>query len=219
VECVDLSCDYLRTAGPDQWAIHVPIGKLKTERMVPVNAPVCSRRIFPCWRAGRFCFGNYRGNSRSPQDGANSALHSVSHSGNHLLHQMDCVEAHVHRNRAVTEVENGPSRNRRPRVAGAGNGFTVWILRHFQRKRGATARPDLRNAAPVLDPTGIAPGFRGRPLNALSHGRLLYRHRNNIVSLGQQCMSVGDFIRGDAAEYDDANLLLGLHPELCACDL
>src|SRR5664279_3388324 len=39
-------------------------------------------------------------------------------------------------------------------VAGAGNGFTVWLLRHSQRKRGATARLDLRNTAPVLDPTG-----------------------------------------------------------------
>src|ERR1035437_4737796 len=39
-------------------------------------------------------------------------------------------------------------------VAGAGDGFTVWLLRHSQRKRGATARLDLRNTAPVLDPTG-----------------------------------------------------------------
>ena len=44
-------------------------------------------------------------------------------------------------------------------VAGAGNGFTVWLLRHSQRKRGATARLDLRNTAPVLDPTGIATGI------------------------------------------------------------
>src|ERR1035441_8028306 len=42
-------------------------------------------------------------------------------------------------------------------VAGAGNGFTVWLLRHSQRKRGATARLDLRNPAPVLDPTGQHP--------------------------------------------------------------
>jgi hypothetical protein len=40
-------------------------------------------------------------------------------------------------------------------VAGAGNGFTVRLLRHSQRKRGATARLDLRNTAPVLDPTGL----------------------------------------------------------------
>src|ERR1035437_5834924 len=38
-------------------------------------------------------------------------------------------------------------------VAGAGNGFTVWLLRHSQRKRGAMARSDLRDTAPVLDPT------------------------------------------------------------------
>src|SRR5664280_2286674 len=41
-------------------------------------------------------------------------------------------------------------------AAGAGNGFTVWLLRHSQRKRGATARLDLRNTAPVLDPTGLS---------------------------------------------------------------
>jgi integrase len=36
-ECVDLSYNCLRSTGPDQWAIHVPLGKLKTERMVPVD--------------------------------------------------------------------------------------------------------------------------------------------------------------------------------------
>jgi len=40
-ECVDLSCDCLRSTGPNQWAIHVPLGKLKTERMVPVDSFVC----------------------------------------------------------------------------------------------------------------------------------------------------------------------------------
>ena len=37
-ECADLSSDCLRSTGPGQWAIHVPLGKLKTERMVPVDA-------------------------------------------------------------------------------------------------------------------------------------------------------------------------------------
>jgi len=37
-ECVDLSYDCLRSTGPNLWAIHVPLGKLKTERMVPVDA-------------------------------------------------------------------------------------------------------------------------------------------------------------------------------------
>jgi integrase len=37
-ESVDLSYDCLRSTGPEQWAIHVPLGKLKTERMVPVDS-------------------------------------------------------------------------------------------------------------------------------------------------------------------------------------
>jgi integrase len=40
-ECVDLSVDCLHTIGPNQWAIHVPLGKLKTERWVPVDSMVC----------------------------------------------------------------------------------------------------------------------------------------------------------------------------------
>jgi site-specific recombinase XerD len=37
-ECADLSFDCLRSTGPNQWAVHVPLGKLKTERMVPVDS-------------------------------------------------------------------------------------------------------------------------------------------------------------------------------------
>jgi integrase len=40
-ECVDLSSDCLRPLGSGQWAIHVPLGKLKTERWVPVDSTVC----------------------------------------------------------------------------------------------------------------------------------------------------------------------------------
>lgn len=40
-ECIDLSVDCLRPLGPGQWAIHVPLGKLKTERWVPVDSTVC----------------------------------------------------------------------------------------------------------------------------------------------------------------------------------
>ncbi len=37
-EAVDLSFDCLHASGPEHWAIHVPLGKLKSERMVPVDA-------------------------------------------------------------------------------------------------------------------------------------------------------------------------------------
>jgi len=40
-ECADWSVDCLYSPGPDQWAVHVPLGKLETERMVPVDSSVC----------------------------------------------------------------------------------------------------------------------------------------------------------------------------------
>lgn len=42
-ECIHLSLDCLRSLGQDQWALHVPLGKLYTERLVPVDGDV--RRI------------------------------------------------------------------------------------------------------------------------------------------------------------------------------
>ncbi len=37
-ECIDLAIDCLRLVGQDRWALHVPLGKLHTERLVPVDA-------------------------------------------------------------------------------------------------------------------------------------------------------------------------------------
>ena len=40
-ECVDLSFDCLRLLAPGQWPLHVPLGKLNTERVVPIDDSVC----------------------------------------------------------------------------------------------------------------------------------------------------------------------------------
>lgn len=40
-ECLDLPPDCLRPIGQDQWGVHVPLGKLRTERLVPVDSFVC----------------------------------------------------------------------------------------------------------------------------------------------------------------------------------
>jgi integrase len=40
-ECIDLSSDCLHAGAPGEWAIHVPLGKMKTERLVPVDSFVC----------------------------------------------------------------------------------------------------------------------------------------------------------------------------------
>ena len=36
-ECIHLPVDCLRHVGPEQWALHVPLGKLHTERLVPLD--------------------------------------------------------------------------------------------------------------------------------------------------------------------------------------
>jgi len=59
-ECVDLACDCLRSTGSEQWAIHVPLGKLKTERMVPVD-------LFACQLVQRLAF--FRSLDPLPADG------------------------------------------------------------------------------------------------------------------------------------------------------
>jgi hypothetical protein len=57
-------------------------------------------------------------------------------------------------------------------AAGAGNQLTVWLMRHSQRKRRATDRPNLRCVAPVLEPTceGLGVRFPGL-LGAIRDGR------------------------------------------------
>jgi site-specific recombinase XerD len=42
-ECTHLSLDCLRQLGPEQWALHVPLGKLHSERLLPADAEI--RRI------------------------------------------------------------------------------------------------------------------------------------------------------------------------------
>jgi site-specific recombinase XerD len=59
-ECADLSCDCLRSTGSERWAIHVPLGKLRTERMVPVD-------FFTCELVQRLAF--FRSLDPLPADG------------------------------------------------------------------------------------------------------------------------------------------------------
>jgi hypothetical protein len=57
--------------------------------------------------------------------------------------------------------------------AGTGNQLTVWLVRHSQRKRRATARPNLRSMAPVLDPTTCQAWL----IHSLSHRIRVDRYR------------------------------------------
>ena len=58
--------------------------------------------------------------------------------------------------------------------AGTGNRLTIRLVRHSQRKQGATDRLNLRSMAPVLDPT------REKKIPKSSY---LVRQRPNLVRL------------------------------------
>lgn len=57
-ECINLATDCLRSLGNNEWALHVPLGKLYTERLVPVDEDVrhiltriqTLRELDPCCR-------------------------------------------------------------------------------------------------------------------------------------------------------------------------
>ncbi|MBM4028425.1 MAG: hypothetical protein FJ280_23975 [Planctomycetes bacterium] len=50
-ECLNLAVDSLREVGPGYWAIRVPLGKLHTERWVPVDRETCD--VFHCLQSLR----------------------------------------------------------------------------------------------------------------------------------------------------------------------
>src|SRR5277367_6251413 len=89
-------------------------------------------------------------------------------------------------------------------VAGAGDGFTVWLMRHSQRKRGAMARLDLRNTAPVLDPTGKAPVIR----NGIGDNPLERRTSTSSMS-AKDCYHQPSIV---CNAIEDAGRLIVKHP-------
>jgi integrase len=82
-ECLDLPLDCLRSIGQDQWAVHVPLGKLRTERLVPVDAFVCGvvHRLqllsSQAPAAGHFLLARPRGRARLGYD-LRIALHEIA---------------------------------------------------------------------------------------------------------------------------------------------
>ncbi len=83
-ECLDLPLDCLRSVGQDQWAVHVPLGKLRTERLVPIDSFLCGLvhrlqllRSQDATAAGRFLLARPRGRARLGYD-LRIALHQIA---------------------------------------------------------------------------------------------------------------------------------------------
>jgi hypothetical protein len=139
----------------------------------PISLQDLRRRIYVKAKAETFCGfrpGNFRASAggggvgmgcRTPCRGAAAAgfsIFSESRSGK------------------IGHISLGVKQTRKPSagnlhagfdVAGTGNQLTVWLVRHSQRKRRATARPNLRSMAPVLDPTSSRMATSPRQWNTL----------------------------------------------------
>jgi site-specific recombinase XerD len=83
-ECLDLPLDCLRSVGQDQGAVHVPLGKLRTERLVPIDSFLCGLvhrlqllRSQDAPAAGRFLLARPRGRARLGYD-LRIALHQIA---------------------------------------------------------------------------------------------------------------------------------------------
>lgn len=97
-ECADLAFDCLHATGQDQWAVHVPLGKLKTERMVPVDSFVCGivqrlrffRSLDPLPPDGRLLARPHAKEAlvRELRDYFHQACHSLDLSTNIVPHQL-----------------------------------------------------------------------------------------------------------------------------------
>ena len=56
-ECIHLPLDCLRHVAPEQWALHVPLGKLHTERLVPLDSE--GRRLFALFQTLRLALADF----------------------------------------------------------------------------------------------------------------------------------------------------------------
>lgn len=105
-ECADLSFDCLRSTGPEQWAIHVPLGKLQTERMVPVDAFVAQlvqrlrffRSLDPLPPDGRLLA------RRSSKAALVRQFRDYLHQVRHFLHLSTRIVPHQLRHTYATEM-------------------------------------------------------------------------------------------------------------------
>ena len=97
-ECADLSSDCLRSTQLNEWAIHVPLGKLKTERMVPIDASACElvqrlrffRSLDPLLADGRLLArpGSKEALVRQLRDYLHLVCHSINLSIQIVPHQL-----------------------------------------------------------------------------------------------------------------------------------
>jgi site-specific recombinase XerD len=192
-ECADLPVDCLRQLASDQWALYVPVGKLHTDRMVPVDEDVrriVSRLLVLRSLAPREQLANSKG-FLLPRGGAHNTLCEALRTGLATLAQHAGCSSHVtpHRLRhsyATEMLRLGVSLPALMQLLGHKD--ISMTLRYVQvtqqdlQRQFHAARQHAAHAVPVLpapgDPASAdLPGIR-HALAATHH--LLEMHRRQL---------------------------------------
>jgi hypothetical protein len=137
----------------------------------PVGLQDLRRRIYVKAKADMFC-GFRSGNFRASAGGG--GVGGVCRSPTAARQLSGSASFSESRSGKIGHISLGAKQTRKPSAgnlhagfdeAGTGNQLTVWLVRHSQRKRRETDRPNLRSMAPVLDPTTslFEHAFQSRP--------------------------------------------------------
>ena len=125
----------------------------------PVSLQDLRRRIYVKAKADMFC-GFRSGNFRASAGGG--GVGGVCRSPTAARQLSGSASFSESLSGKIGHISFGAKQTRKPSAgnlhagfdaAGTGNQLTVWLVRHSQRKRRETDRPNLQSMAPVLDPT------------------------------------------------------------------
>jgi hypothetical protein len=186
-ECADSSFDSMRSTGPDQWALHVPLGKLKTERMVPGDTSVAElvqrlrffRFLDPLPPDGAYT-GKLLGTAshESDADGTTMAAgesnqtlmpQPVGQSPTALLHRTNCP----HRRNACPDPTeclptSGGIHNRSPRKSKKRNDVNEYLFTLFLT---ACGQPEYCKTQPASLRSDACPHHRNQVPTSLEYAR------------------------------------------------
>jgi len=193
-ECIHLALDCLRSLGPNQWGLHVPLGKLHTERLVPVDEHV-RQMITRILTLRALAPASHLARSASfllPRSGPDTLYRNLRQALHRVAGRADCshpITCHQLRHTFATEmIRLGVSLPALMQLLGHKNiNMTMRYVkvtqsdlqREFHLARQNTTQPHHIPELPVsspLFPSSDLPGIR-RALAATRHLLEMYRRQ------------------------------------------
>jgi site-specific recombinase XerD len=213
-ECIHLALDCLRSLGPNQWGLHVPLGKLHTERLVPVDEHV-RQMVTRILTLRALAPASHLARSASfllPRSGPDTLYRNLRQALHRVAGRADCshpITCHQLRHTFATEmIRRGVSLPALMQLLGHKNiNMTMRYVkvtqsdlqREFHLARQNTIQPHHIPELPVSSPFSASsdlPGIR-RSLAATRHLLEMYRRqiqdekaRRNLQRLDKRLSTV-----------------------------